>query len=104
MESSNCEMRSRIAACPNPGELTISSRPVEQDDRAFCCLAFRDNGPGISPETAAQVFEPFFTTKQKGTGLGMAIAKRIVDAHGGQLIISTPALGGAEVRLLLPVD
>ena len=45
----------------------------------------RDNGPGLAPEARQSVFEPFFTTKTKGTGLGMAIARQIVEAHGGQI-------------------
>ena len=50
-------------------------------------MSVRDNGPGLTAEQRQHIFEPFFTTKTKGTGLGMAIAQRIVEAHGGQIAV-----------------
>jgi signal transduction histidine kinase len=47
-------------------------------------------------------FEAFFTTKSRGTGLGLPLAKRIVDAHGGEIRIETPPAGGTVVTLVLP--
>jgi signal transduction histidine kinase len=61
-----------------------------------------DNGPGIAPEQRAQVFEPFFTTKAKGTGLGMAIAKRIVEAHGGRIAVGDVRGPGAVFLITIP--
>lgn len=61
-----------------------------------------DQGPGLSSEQAAQIFEPFFTTKTQGTGLGMAIVKRIVEAHGGQIHVGRQGCPGAEIILILP--
>lgn len=60
-----------------------------------------DDGPGIPSQTIGRVFEPFFTTKTKGTGLGMAIAWRIVNAHGGELR-AEPQAGGAKFTIRLP--
>lgn len=65
-------------------------------------VAIRDNGPGIPDDVAARVFEPFFTTKAQGTGLGMAICHRIVEAHGGSISVGTSPAGGAEFRLQIP--
>ena len=62
----------------------------------------RDHGPGLGPEQKQRLFEPFFTTKTKGTGLGMAITKRIVEAHGGQIAVGEGAGPGAEIILILP--
>jgi two-component system sensor kinase FixL len=62
----------------------------------------RDNGPGLGPEQRLRIFEPFFTTKSKGTGLGMAIAKRIVEAHGGWIAVGDGAHPGAELIIILP--
>ena len=65
-------------------------------------LAFRDNGPGLNPDQRQRIFEPFFTTKTKGTGLGMAIAKRIVEAHGGQIAVGSGVDQGTEILVTLP--
>ena len=62
-----------------------------------------DNGPGIPAALHEKVFEPFFTTKEEGTGLGMSIAKRIVNEHQGWLDIAETEGGGATVIVTLPV-
>jgi PAS domain S-box-containing protein len=63
-------------------------------------ITIRDAGPGLSAEQQARMFEPFYTTKSKGTGLGMAIAQRIIHAHQGQIAASSPH--GAQIELTLP--
>ena len=93
-----------VAACSDPGKITISSNIVNYCDNDHVRVCFRDNGPGIDSETAGNVFQPFFTTKQKGTGLGMVISKRIVDAHGGMIEIGQSSQNGAEVIVTLPID
>ena len=65
-------------------------------------LAMRDTGPGIPPDLREQVIEPFFTTKARGGGLGLPIAKRTAELHGGHLTIACPASGGTIVTLVLP--
>jgi PAS domain S-box-containing protein len=65
-------------------------------------LAFVDHGPGMPPEVREKVFEAFFTTKHRGTGLGLPTARRIVEAHGGQIAIDSPAGGGTVVSISLP--
>jgi len=61
-----------------------------------------DSGAGIAPELLAKIFTPFFTTREKGTGLGLALAKKIVDDHGGSLsVLSTPG-EGSTFRVSLP--
>ncbi len=62
----------------------------------------RDDGPGIPAELRDQVFEPFFTTKARGGGLGLAIARRTAESHGGTLTLTCPATGGTMMRLTLP--
>jgi signal transduction histidine kinase len=61
-----------------------------------------DNGGGIPPEKLAKIFNPFFTTKDHGTGLGMAIAKKIVDAHQGTVEVQSDVGRGTEFRVTLP--
>jgi PAS domain S-box-containing protein len=61
-----------------------------------------DNGGGIRPEHREKIFLPFFTTKPTGTGLGMAIVKKLMDLHGGEIEIDSAPGRGTSVRLLLP--
>jgi two-component system, NtrC family, sensor kinase len=64
-----------------------------------------DNGPGILPEKREQIFEPFFTTKGlRGTGLGLAVTKRIVEEHGGRLDLASEPGKGATFTVHLPAD
>jgi signal transduction histidine kinase len=65
-------------------------------------LRIRDNGPGIDPETRRKVFDPFFSTKEKGTGLGLALSKKVVDAHGGTLEVDSTTETGTEFLLVVP--
>jgi PAS domain S-box-containing protein len=61
-----------------------------------------DTGPGMPPDVLEHAFEPFFTTKSRGTGLGLPLARRIIEAHGGEITIHTPPHGGTTVTLVLP--
>ena len=62
----------------------------------------RDNGVGMDSEQREKIFLPFFTTKPTGTGLGMAIVKKIMDLHNGDIEIDSLPGGGTVVRLLIP--
>lgn len=66
-------------------------------------IRIRDNGPGIAESLRAKIFEPFFTTKEEGSGLGLSIAVRIVEEHGGRLSLESREGQGAEFSLILPV-
>jgi signal transduction histidine kinase len=89
-------------ASPNESEIRLTVSRKESAGGALVRIAIRDSGPGFSPEQAARVFEPFYTTKTQGTGLGMPIARRIVEVHGGYLAVSPPTGSGGEVYFTLP--
>jgi PAS domain S-box-containing protein len=93
-----------LAACPTPVRIDVRCWETKLDGRPALCVAVHDNGPGLTPEQCQRIFEPFFTTKTKGTGLGMAIAKRIVEAHGGQITVGANQGCGAEILITLPRD
>src|SRR5437016_10090379 len=63
----------------------------------------RDNGCGIAPEKVERIFNPFFTTKSQGTGLGMAISKKIVEAHQGAIEVTSDVGRGTEFTVTLPM-
>ncbi|MDH4989183.1 ATP-binding protein [Aminobacter anthyllidis] len=71
-----------------------------EGDNAIICVA--DNGAGMSRETAARVFEPLFSTKAFGVGLGMPLVKRIVEQHGGSVLIDSEQGAGTRVSIVLP--
>jgi two-component system sensor kinase FixL len=67
-----------------------------------CQIAFLDEGPGIPLEVREKIFTPFFTTKSRGSGLGLPTAKRLIDAHRGNITIACPPQGGTMVTVELP--
>ncbi|MCK2086887.1 ATP-binding protein [Thauera aromatica] len=79
------------------GELCLATR----GDGERVVLLFRDNGPGFPAEVLAHAFEPYFTTKSRGTGLGLAMVKKIIDEHGGDVRIANREGSGAEIRIRL---
>ena len=68
-----------------------------------CQIAFVDGGPGIPADIRDKIFTPFFTTKSRGSGLGLPTAKRLIEAHNGQIAIDCPPTGGTTVVIRLPL-
>ncbi len=66
-------------------------------------IEVRDRGAGLAAEARASLFRPFFTTKERGTGLGLALAKKVADAHGGTLDLADRDGGGTVARLAIPL-
>ena len=95
-------LENAIHACNQKGCVNISCQPSQLDGEAAVEVCVSDTGTGLSDEVARQVFEPFFTTKQKGTGLGMAIVQRIMNAHGASIHAIPGESGGTEIRFVLP--
>jgi signal transduction histidine kinase len=89
-----------LAACPDPVRISLTASVTQLHGREALVIFIGDNGPGIARELREKVFEPFYTTKARGTGLGMAIARRIVEAHGGQITVcDTPFSSPAAVNV-----
>jgi signal transduction histidine kinase len=80
------------------GEIEIAAETVP----GKLILSVRDNGAGIPPEHLDKVFMPFFTTREKGTGLGLAAAAKIVESHGGNIDVDSKPGAGAAFRIRLP--
>ena len=87
--------------------IEVTTEAVHYDDsdgghRTAVRLTVCDNGPGFSPKILARAFEPYVTSKSRGTGLGLAMVKKIVDEHGGRIDIKNRSNGnGAKVTILL---
>jgi signal transduction histidine kinase len=87
-------------AMPNGGNLTICSQFSQSEGVLKLCVS--DSGCGIDAENLERVQEPFFTTKAQGTGLGVPICKKIVEAHSGSLTITSKVNEGTTVEIMLP--
>lgn len=90
---------------PPPGGHVLTLEAAS--DAETCRLRVGDTGPGIPPRIQCRVFHPFFTTRKHGTGLGLAIVHRILEAHGGRVVIrsaaeSAPGTHGTTIELLWP--
>src|SRR5271167_816931 len=88
-----------IQSMDKPGTIRVS---LQNDDDAVL-IAVADEGKGIAPENLPNIFRPFFTTKGHGTGLGLSLARRIVEAHGGQIDASSEVGKGSRFAIRLPV-
>jgi PAS domain S-box-containing protein len=89
-----------VDAMPDGGKLTISSN--RSDD--FLIVKFADTGPGIPETVLRDLWKPLITTKPKGLGLGLAICKRIAEAHGGSITVESKIGEGTTFTLTLPIS
>jgi signal transduction histidine kinase len=87
------------AATPAGGRVVVHARAANGTVE----LAVADSGAGVAPELRGRVFEPFFTTRPGGTGLGLAVARQIVEAHGGSIDVGDRPGGGACFTVKLPL-
>jgi two-component system sensor histidine kinase HydH len=87
-----------VQAMPQGGRLRVQL----SNDNGGAQLSFSDSGPGIPAGVRERLFEPFFTTKAQGSGLGLTVARRIVEQHGGRITLAEAELGGARVEISLP--
>ena len=76
---------------------------VENGRPDHATVRIHDNGAGIPADKIDRIFNPFFTTKEKGTGLGMAISRKIVEAHEGTIEVASEVGRGTEFTIRLPM-
>jgi len=91
-------VRNAVEAAPPAGVVEVVARAADGD----AMIEIADRGAGLTPDARERLFRPFFTTKERGTGLGLALAKKVADAHGGTLALEDRPGGGTVARLSLP--
>jgi len=93
-------IRNAAEAMPEGGSIRVEARAIDGH------LEFRvaDDGPGVLPQDVTRIFEPLFTTKKSGTGIGLAISKRLVEAHGGAIRVETVPGLGTTFTISLPLS
>jgi signal transduction histidine kinase len=83
-----------IEAMPEGGAITVKTTLIRGGDGDAVGISIRDTGRGMTKDVVRQIFTPFFTTKERGTGLGLAVCRRIIMNHGGKIRVkSTPSQG-----------
>jgi two-component system sensor histidine kinase HydH len=85
---------------PNGGKVTVKGRQLNDNLE----ISFTDTGLGISEEVLPKLFSPLFTTKAQGMGFGLAICKRIIEAHQGTIGVNTVKGQGTTFILTLPIE
>ncbi|MBX7115579.1 MAG: GAF domain-containing protein [Myxococcaceae bacterium] len=96
-----------VQAMPQGGTITVRATVnvgLEAGSRRTLTLDIEDQGIGLPVEVRRKIFQPFFTTKAKGTGLGLAVVKRIVDAHHGDIRVASGPEKGTVFSLVIPED
>ena len=90
-----------MAASEDGGRnLTLETKRQGQDE---VIISVQDTGPGLEQQSTAKIFDPFVTTKDKGTGLGLALSRMIVEFHGGRIIAQSDPGSGARFQIVLPI-
>jgi PAS domain S-box-containing protein len=93
-------------AMPKGGQLSLQTHLASTQNgkpAQEVIITLADTGPGIPAETRQQIFEPFFTTKARGTGLGLTVARRIIEEHGGAISIESETAQGTRFVIRLPI-
>ncbi len=88
-----------IQAIKGPGRITAKLAARNE----YAMIRIEDTGNGIPAENLNSIFRPFFTTKGNGTGLGLSLAKRMIEEHGGRIEVSSEVGRGTVFRVLLPL-
>jgi signal transduction histidine kinase len=86
-----------------PGVVKRITIEIGRDDAGAVSVAVADRGPGIAEGDLERVFESFYSTKPRGLGIGLAICRKLIEAHGGALWAAHNPGGGAVFRFTLPV-
>jgi signal transduction histidine kinase len=97
-------IRNAAEAMPEGGTLSIRTGGVASALRNWAAIEVEDTGPGIPRQDLDRLFQPFFTTKAKGTGLGLAISMRILEAHGGDIVVDNVKPRGCRFTFFLPLS
>jgi len=93
-------VNARDAVDSNPSKVTVATR----NEGNAVSIVIADRGAGIARTDLPRVFDPYFTTKRGGTGLGLPIAKNIIEGLGGTIAVNSEPARGTEIRIELPVD
>ena len=101
--SSSTSFSTPPTPCRRAELLRLSAVPEEFDGKPHLAISVRDNGQGMSAEQLANLFAPFLTYKESGTGIGLAIVKKIMENHQGKVQVESKVGQGTRFKLLFPI-
>jgi signal transduction histidine kinase len=93
-----------VQAMPKGGRIFVRVFVERVEIPRFMCIEIEDEGVGLDPVKAEKIFQPFFTTKATGTGLGLAVVRRIIEAHHGQVSARPNPVRGTTFSIRLPLE
>lgn len=93
-------MLNALQAMPNGGEMILSA----SGGNGQAVIDVIDTGQGVAPEVMDKIFQAYYSTRKGGTGLGLAMSRRIVEEHGGELKVSSEVGKGSDFRIVLPLQ
>jgi len=93
-------IRNAIQASPSGGRIAVQAA----EHNTMALIRIQDQGQGLDPELDGRFFDPFVTGRDSGTGLGLALVKRVAEDHGGSVTLVNLEDGGAEAVMKLPID
>jgi two-component system, OmpR family, sensor kinase len=92
------------AQAQGSGNIRLEVAPAVGEPKTWAVAVVQDEGPGVAEEVRANLFDPFVTNKRGGTGLGLALSKRLVERHGGTLRLVPSPVRGARFEIRIPLD
>ena len=94
-----------VEAMTKGGKLKLGFKKdkIKDSSEDFVVINFSDTGEGIDEKILDKIFQPFFTTKDEGTGLGLAISHKIIEIHGGKIVVNSVKACGTTFSIYLPV-
>jgi signal transduction histidine kinase len=95
-------LENALDACPDPVQVDVRYSLGQLPGKPAIRAQIRDHGPGLTADQQSRIFDSFYTTKARGTGLGLPIARRLVEAHGGHVTAESPEGPGTEIVVVLP--
>ncbi len=96
-------IKNSIHVMPDGGEFVVSVSSHNNPRGEFINIRFSDSGYGISKKNIERIFEPFFSAKTDGMGMGLAVAKRFIELHNGEITVNSEEGKGCEITIMLPV-
>jgi PAS domain S-box-containing protein len=97
-------VKNAMEAVTEGGKVNINAYAPPNTGAKSLCIEVTDSGPGLSQQNIALIFKPFYSSKATGQGLGLSFCKRVIEEHGGEIMVESEPGAGATFKVILPYD